>query len=297
MDNHATEMRSYYRKRAVSYDQVYLYPERQSDLRFLEIHIPHQFKDLKVLEIAAGTGYWSQFIIGQAASLLATDVTAETLVRIKQRCLSRPIQTRVVDAFSLNEVGTHFNGAFAGLWFSHIKKQQIPDFLTSLHACLQPGSRVIFLDNAEWLGASNTEEFSRQRATDTGHSRFCYQSQLPGAGEFLAISICSEIRTFDQEPSMILEVAILDVKKARQHAFEQAFQRAQSIIVTMEGYVSHQLQRCIEKDNRYILLVNWETLEHHTEGFRQSASYQQWRELLHHFYDPFPEVEHYKAVY
>ncbi|MEM7134166.1 MAG: antibiotic biosynthesis monooxygenase [Chloroflexota bacterium] len=96
---------------------------------------------------------------------------------------------------------------------------------------------------------------------------------------------------------MILEVAILDVKEGQEQAFEAAFGQAQKIISSMGGYVSHQLQRCIEKTNRYVLLVNWQTLEDHTEGFRGSAEYQEWRQLLHHFYDPFPEVEHYSIVY
>lgn len=95
---------------------------------------------------------------------------------------------------------------------------------------------------------------------------------------------------------MILEVAILDVKAGETTSFEKAFREAQKIIAGMKGYLSHQVQRCIEKPNRYILLVQWHALEDHTEGFRQSPEYQQWRALLHHFYDPFPDVEHYKAV-
>lgn len=96
---------------------------------------------------------------------------------------------------------------------------------------------------------------------------------------------------------MILEVAILDVKPSLEEEFEQNFAQAQAIISSMQGYASHQLQRCIEKPNRYILLVNWQTLEDHEQGFRQSAEYQEWKALLHHFYDPFPTVEHYQAVY
>ncbi len=96
---------------------------------------------------------------------------------------------------------------------------------------------------------------------------------------------------------MILEVAKLDVKPGQEMEFETAFGKAQDIITGMEGYVSHQLQRCLEKGNRYVLLVNWKTLEDHTEGFRGSAEYQEWRKLLHHFYEPFPEVEHYSVVY
>ncbi|ERB66469.1 antibiotic biosynthesis monooxygenase family protein [Vibrio coralliilyticus] len=96
---------------------------------------------------------------------------------------------------------------------------------------------------------------------------------------------------------MILEVAILDVKPDMEKEFEQNFAKAQAIISSMKGYVSHQLQRCIENPGRYILLVNWQTLEDHEIGFRQSAEYQEWKALLHHFYDPFPTVEHYESVF
>lgn len=92
---------------------------------------------------------------------------------------------------------------------------------------------------------------------------------------------------------MILEVAVLDVRTGSEAAYEAAFQQASSIISAMPGYVSHQLQRCIEKPSRYILLVNWESLEAHTVGFRGSPEYPRWKQLLHHFYDPFPTVEHY----
>lgn len=95
---------------------------------------------------------------------------------------------------------------------------------------------------------------------------------------------------------MILEVAILDVRPGQEAAFETAFREASGIIAGMRGYLSHQIQRCLEKPGRYILLVNWETLEDHTVGFRQSAGYQEWKRLLHHFYDPFPTVEHYTKL-
>jgi len=95
---------------------------------------------------------------------------------------------------------------------------------------------------------------------------------------------------------VVLEVAILNVISGQENDFEEAFCKAQSIISSMEGYVSHQLQKCIENSSRYILLVNWQTLKAHTVGFRESEEYQEWRSLLHHFYDPFPEVEHYEQV-
>jgi heme-degrading monooxygenase HmoA len=94
---------------------------------------------------------------------------------------------------------------------------------------------------------------------------------------------------------MVLEIAQLQVKPGETAEFEKAFAKAQSIIASMGGYLSHELQRCIENDHQYMLLVRWQTLEDHTVGFRQSAQYQQWRTLLHHFYDPFPTVLHYTA--
>ena len=95
---------------------------------------------------------------------------------------------------------------------------------------------------------------------------------------------------------MILEVALLNVRPGESPAFEQAFKQAQAIIASMPGYLSHQLQRCLETTNKYVLLVQWQTLEDHTIGFRQSPQYQEWRRLLHHFYEPFPTVEHYEPV-
>lgn len=95
---------------------------------------------------------------------------------------------------------------------------------------------------------------------------------------------------------MILESAVLEVIPGRTAEFEAAFATAQGIIASMEGYLGHELQRCVENPNRYLLLVRWRSLEDHTIGFRGSTAYQEWRRLLHHFYDPFPTVEHYEFV-
>ncbi len=95
---------------------------------------------------------------------------------------------------------------------------------------------------------------------------------------------------------MILEVATLDVRPGQEAAFEAAFPEAQTIIARMDGYISHELQRCIENPSRYLLLVTWETLEDHTVGFRGSPQYGEWKARLHHFYDPFPTVEHFTVV-
>ncbi len=95
---------------------------------------------------------------------------------------------------------------------------------------------------------------------------------------------------------MVLEVAILDVIPGQTPAFEIAFTQAQTILASMEGYISHELQKCIETPTRYILLVKWRSRQDHTEGFRKSAAYQDWKALLHHYYDPFPVVEHYCSL-
>ena len=95
---------------------------------------------------------------------------------------------------------------------------------------------------------------------------------------------------------MILEVATLDIIPGKESDFERNFDEARHIIASMHGYIGHEVQRCIEKPSRYILLVRWQTLKDHTKGFRESPEYQQWKQLLHHYYDPFPEVEHYQTV-
>jgi len=95
---------------------------------------------------------------------------------------------------------------------------------------------------------------------------------------------------------MILEVAMLNVIPGEEAEFEASFSRARHIIADMPGHVGHELRRCLERPSRYVLLVKWEKLEDHTQGFRQSPRYQEWKALLHHFYDPFPTVEHYTEV-
>ncbi len=95
---------------------------------------------------------------------------------------------------------------------------------------------------------------------------------------------------------MILEVAMLTIRPGQNALFEQAFVQAGSIIASMPGYLGHELQRCLEVPGKYVLLVRWRSVEDHEQGFRGSARYQEWKTLLHHFYDPFPVVEHFEPV-
>ncbi|MEH1971470.1 antibiotic biosynthesis monooxygenase family protein [Nostoc sp.] len=95
---------------------------------------------------------------------------------------------------------------------------------------------------------------------------------------------------------MILEAVMLHVKSGLESDFESDFKKASKVISSMDGYLSHELHKCIEVQGKYLLLVRWESLESHTVGFRSSPEYQEWKKLLHHFYEPFPTVEHFEEI-
>jgi heme-degrading monooxygenase HmoA len=95
---------------------------------------------------------------------------------------------------------------------------------------------------------------------------------------------------------MILEVAILNVRPGTINDFESNFRKASKILSGTPGYIEHELHKCVEESDKYILLVRWDSLTDHMVGFRDSEGYQEWKALLHHFYDPFPTVEHYIEI-
>ena len=94
---------------------------------------------------------------------------------------------------------------------------------------------------------------------------------------------------------MITEIALLQIRPGQADEFEKAFRKAEAFISCQKGYRGHSLKHCLEDGHRYLLQVEWDSLEDHTTGFRQSAEYGEWKKLLHHFYDPFPVVEHFKS--
>lgn len=95
---------------------------------------------------------------------------------------------------------------------------------------------------------------------------------------------------------MILEAVMLQVRPGMSDSYEDAMRRASPLIASIPGYKGHQLQRCMEQEGKFLLLVQWEKLEDHTIGFRESAAYQEWKAILHPYYDPFPVVEHFEEV-
>ena len=140
-------MQAYYAARAKEYDQIYAKPERQADLRLIEQWLPSRFKDKQVLEIAAGTGYWTQFIAPVAMSVLGLDASAETLQIAQGRPNNTRAQWLVGDAYALPAPVERYDAAFAGFWFSHIPLARQKEFLLGLNKTLQQGARVVMLDN------------------------------------------------------------------------------------------------------------------------------------------------------
>ncbi len=125
-------------------------------------------------------------------------------------------------------------------------------------------------------------------------ARRCYR-ELHG-GSLLDARVAVQALRESCASDGILEVAHLQLRPGTATTFEAAFAEARTLIECMPGYRSHELQRCLERPDHYLLLVRWDSVAHHEQGFRQSSQYQQWRALLHHFYDPFPTVLHYEPV-
>lgn len=156
-------MRAYYAQRAAYYERVYFKPERQPNLRAMEAWLPPVFAGRRVLEIAAGTGWWTPHGARDAQSWLATDLNPETMAVARSKALPACVQFAEVDAYSFEQIQSHtFNGAFAGCWWSHVPLARLPGWLESLHARLEPGARVVMLDNS-YVQTSSTP-LSRQDA-------------------------------------------------------------------------------------------------------------------------------------
>jgi ubiquinone/menaquinone biosynthesis C-methylase UbiE len=141
------EIHQYYSARAPEYDRVYSKPERQTDLRAIEKWLPSLFAGHSIIEVACGTGYWTQFLAPVASEVVAIDASPETLEIAKERVPANTVQFQVGDAYKLPSRPEKFSCAFAGFWLSHVPRQSIENFLHGLHATLQPGARVVFLDN------------------------------------------------------------------------------------------------------------------------------------------------------
>lgn len=148
-------LKEYYAARAREYERVYAKPERQADLTQLETLLPALFADRRMLDVACGTGYWTQFIAQEAKAIVAVDVTPETLeVAAEKPWPSGRVSFRVADAYALPDDLGLFDAAFAGFWWSHVPVRDRPRFLSSLDRRLIPGAKVVLLDNLLVEGSS-----------------------------------------------------------------------------------------------------------------------------------------------
>ncbi len=165
------DMRDYYARRAAYYERVYFKPERQQDLRAMETWLAQQFGGRHVLEVACGTCWWTPHGARHAAHWLATDLNPETMAVARTKAMPACVEFAQVDAYTLAEVaGRPFDAAFAGCWWSHVPLQRLPAWLDTLHARMQPGAKVVFLDNS-YVQTSSTPLSRRDEAGNTYQSR------------------------------------------------------------------------------------------------------------------------------
>lgn len=164
-------MVKYYAKRASEYEAIYAKPERQADLRQLKRIVAEAMAGHEVLELACGTGYWTEAIAPSARSVVAGDINAEMIeVAREKRWDAGNVEFRLFDSYALPDFGREFTAAFAGFWWSHIPRARLGDFLRSLGSKLAPGARVMFVDS-RYVAGSNTPIARTDAAGDTFQMR------------------------------------------------------------------------------------------------------------------------------
>ena len=147
-------MKAYYAARAAEYDRVYQKPERQADLQRLQRWLPPFFVGARVLEVACGTGFWTQLLAPVATEIVAVDASPETMAIAERRVPAGKVTFLVGDAYALPVDQGEFSAAFAGFWFSHVPRSRQREFLAGLGAVLSPGAKVLLLDNLYVPGSS-----------------------------------------------------------------------------------------------------------------------------------------------
>jgi demethylmenaquinone methyltransferase/2-methoxy-6-polyprenyl-1,4-benzoquinol methylase len=149
------DLGQYYADRAREHDRVYEKPERQADLSHIREILPALLAGRRVLEVACGTGYWTQFVASRAAASLATDINEEVLDLARSRLArEKNVIVRREDAHRLESVSGTFDGAMACFWLSHLRRSDVAGFLSLLHSKLATGARVVFIDNRFVEGSS-----------------------------------------------------------------------------------------------------------------------------------------------
>jgi demethylmenaquinone methyltransferase/2-methoxy-6-polyprenyl-1,4-benzoquinol methylase len=162
----------YYARRAQEYEKIYAKPERQTDLAALRVRIPGLLAERHVYEVACGTGYWTEFVAEQAASVFATDVNEEVLAIARTKSVrdGRVTWARA-DAFTLPEPPRPCDAGLAAFWWSHLRRgEQLEQFLSGFFARLEPGARFVFVDN-RYVEGSSTPISRRDARGNTWQTR------------------------------------------------------------------------------------------------------------------------------
>jgi ubiquinone/menaquinone biosynthesis C-methylase UbiE len=161
----------YYAQRAPEYERIYHKPERQADLLTLREFVAQTFVGRRVLEIACGTGWWTEVLSTTARSMLATDINDEVLAIARTKLFGdATISFQRCDAFQLDQVGGSFDAALAVFWWSHLTRPTLERFLQTLHRRLEPGSIVVFIDN-QFVPGSSTPISRRDKEENTYQER------------------------------------------------------------------------------------------------------------------------------
>jgi ubiquinone/menaquinone biosynthesis C-methylase UbiE len=151
----SAELIDYYQRRAREYEAIYAKPERQAELALLREEVAQRLAGRRVLEVACGTGYWTHVAARTAVSVVATDAAEEPMrIARAKHYENANVEFALADAYALDERLGRFDGALAFFWWSHIPLSRIGNFLRSLHRQLEPGARVLFMDNSYVEGNS-----------------------------------------------------------------------------------------------------------------------------------------------
>lgn len=151
----AAGLQRYYARRAAEYEAIYAKPERQPDLARMRTELAEAFRDRSVIEVACGTGYWTPHIARDARRVDAFDINEETLAIARTKAVDPAcVHFGEADAYGLPTLAPRPDAAFAGFWWSHVARRDLPRFLQGLHAVLAPGARVVFIDNRYVAGSS-----------------------------------------------------------------------------------------------------------------------------------------------
>lgn len=190
-----TNMVHYYAERAHEYERIYQKPERQADLRQLRDLVEHAFAGANVLEIACGTGYWTEIIARRAVSILATDINEEVLNIARSKAIpSHTTRFQKQSAYDLGQIAREHTAGFSGFWWSHVPKARLQEFLREWHSHLTNGATVVVIDNRYVEGSSTP----LSRTDDCGNT---YQNRVLEDG-----SVHEVLKNFPEEPELRAEL-------------------------------------------------------------------------------------------